>query len=315
MLVSFFISFFGISKLSYELRTKLISISEEIDFNGTSSPIKKTADWSELSGSERGMNFVSLSNRNKIINLPSYSLSSMKNGLIWKPNNQKDRNTYITYPVPNLGNYELDASENSGSHPGIDIKAPIGTPVYAIANGLVIKQKNQSTGFGIHIVISHPNFPDHKDGIFSAYAHLSKAIVSEMQIVKKGQIIGYVGKTGMATTTHLHFQIDTADAPFHPYWPFSGKDLKKLKVSSYFQAVRIGVGREKAKKYTIHGMDLVSKFVDYKNNTYLVASSSTADSQRIVSTEKKKITPPPALKIITKEKNRVASSNNVITNI
>ena len=323
MLISFFVSFSGISKLSHQLKTQLISTSEKIDFNGTIFPLKKTANWSDLSSNERSMNFVQLASKNKIVNLPSYNLSSMKNGLVWKPDNQKDRNTYITYPVPNLGNYELDASENSGSHPGIDIKAPVGTPVYAIANGLVVKQKNQSTGFGIHIVISHPNFPGYKNNILSAYAHLSKSIVDEMQVVKKGQIIGYVGKTGMATTPHLHFQIDTFDAPFHPYWPFSGKDLKRLKVSSYFEAVRIGVGEKKAKKYTIHGMNLVSKFIDYKSNDngYLVANSSTSDSQRIVNTKKKTTTPPPEVKVVKKEIKKKSQKNkntntktNVITN-
>lgn len=93
-------------------------------------------------------------------------------------------------------------------HNGIDIAAPIGTPIYAAEDGTIIKFGDQDRfcrkgAYGKFVVISHPN------NLTTLYAHLSSfnAIVADGRVVKRGDIIGYVGKTGYATGPHLHFTV------------------------------------------------------------------------------------------------------------
>ncbi|MCB1051324.1 MAG: M23 family metallopeptidase [Acidobacteria bacterium] len=85
-------------------------------------------------------------------------------------------------------------------HSGLDISAPIGTPVYAPASGVVTVQGLQG-GFGNTIVISHGN------GLETRYGHLSRFNTAKGRKVKRGDLIGYVGNTGRSTGPHLHFEI------------------------------------------------------------------------------------------------------------
>lgn len=85
-------------------------------------------------------------------------------------------------------------------HLGIDLSAPLGTPVAAINTGVVRKAYVDAI-YGNSIII------DHGHGIFSAYFHLNKIKAKENDSVKKGTIIGTVGKTGYATAPHLHLSI------------------------------------------------------------------------------------------------------------
>ena len=88
-------------------------------------------------------------------------------------------------------------------HTGIDLRAPVGTPILAPADGVVkFIQYNQNSGYGNVISLSH-NF-----GFESYYAHLqNKAVVKEGQFVKKGDLIAYSGHSGMSTGPHLHYEI------------------------------------------------------------------------------------------------------------
>jgi murein DD-endopeptidase MepM/ murein hydrolase activator NlpD len=87
-------------------------------------------------------------------------------------------------------------------HTGVDIAAPGGTPVRAVKSGTVTKlSSNQApySGFGNVVII------DHGDGYQTVYAHLSRFACTVGETVRQGQIIGYVGSTGMSTGNHLHF--------------------------------------------------------------------------------------------------------------
>ncbi len=88
-------------------------------------------------------------------------------------------------------------------HAGTDLRAPIGTPVLAPADGVVkFVQYNQNSGYGNVVSLSH-NY-----GFESYYAHLmNKPIVKEGQFVKKGDVIAYSGNSGMSTGPHLHYEI------------------------------------------------------------------------------------------------------------
>jgi len=86
-------------------------------------------------------------------------------------------------------------------HNGIDFSAKIGTPIYATTSGKVIKAESEG-GLGIHISIQHTS--NYK----STYSHLSKTLVKEGEEVKKGQIIGECGNTGLSVDPHLHYRGD-----------------------------------------------------------------------------------------------------------
>ena len=87
-------------------------------------------------------------------------------------------------------------------HNGIDLAADEGTPVYAIKDGNVAFCISNDPTFGNYVILSHD-----KSTMTSVYAHLQSFCVNQYDFVKKGDIIGYVGHTGMATGSHLHFEI------------------------------------------------------------------------------------------------------------
>jgi LysM repeat protein len=93
----------------------------------------------------------------------------------------------------------------------IDLAAPIGTPIRASADGTAIISRgggSWSGGYGNFVVISHNN------GSQTLYAHMSKTAVLAGALVRKGQVIGYIGMTGLTTGPHIHFEIRGAQNPF-----------------------------------------------------------------------------------------------------
>ncbi len=86
-------------------------------------------------------------------------------------------------------------------HKGIDFKAPIGTPIYATADGVVKTAKAHESGYGKHIIIQHD------EAYQSLFAHLSEWLVEEGAIIKKGDLIGKVGSSGASTLPHLHYEV------------------------------------------------------------------------------------------------------------
>jgi len=99
------------------------------------------------------------------------------------------------------------------SHTGVDIAAPKGTPIYATADG-VVSSENPGGGYGICVVISHGY------SYKTLYAHMSKKAVRAGQRVKRGQLIGYVGTSGMSTGSHLHYEVIKGDQRVNPVYYF-----------------------------------------------------------------------------------------------
>ena len=95
-------------------------------------------------------------------------------------------------------------------HPGIDLAAPYGTPVYATADGTVLRAGWNNGGYGNLVEI------DHGRGIVTRYGHMSKIIVGEGQHVTRGQQVGYVGSTGRSTGNHLHYEVRIDNSPVNP---------------------------------------------------------------------------------------------------
>ena len=85
-------------------------------------------------------------------------------------------------------------------HEGIDIWAPEGTPIKAAAGGVVVWAGPRG-GYGNAVII------DHGSGVGTVYAHQSSVAVGAGQSVSRGQVIGYVGHTGLAGGPHLHFEV------------------------------------------------------------------------------------------------------------
>jgi hypothetical protein len=84
-------------------------------------------------------------------------------------------------------------------HEGIDFGAPSGSPVYAVADG-VISFSGNSGPYGVHVTIQH-------DGFVSIYGHMSRTNTAAKQTVKAGEMIGAVGSTGNSTGPHLHLTL------------------------------------------------------------------------------------------------------------
>jgi LysM repeat protein len=93
---------------------------------------------------------------------------------------------------------------------GVDFAAPVGTPIYAAADGVVIiaRSSGYNGGYGAYVVISHPN------GTQTLYGHASKVLVSQGQTVSRGDTIALLGSTGKSTGPHVHFEIRGAANPF-----------------------------------------------------------------------------------------------------
>ena len=105
------------------------------------------------------------------------------------------------YRVTSSFGYRTPPTSGASSyHKGIDLAAPQGTPIYAARSGVVTTATyNSSAGYYVSI--------NHGDGFASVYMHLTHYVVKAGQAVSQGQVIGYMGSTGVSTGSHLHFGI------------------------------------------------------------------------------------------------------------
>ncbi len=94
-------------------------------------------------------------------------------------------------------------------HNGIDLKADLGTPVYAVAEGIIKRTVESVNSYGMYLVVDHGKFG-------TLYAHLSSYVVQEGQTVSAGDILGYTGQTGAVTAPHLHFEIRVCE--YDNFW-------------------------------------------------------------------------------------------------
>jgi murein DD-endopeptidase MepM/ murein hydrolase activator NlpD len=85
-------------------------------------------------------------------------------------------------------------------HAGIDYRGPLGQPVIAAEAGTIVTASREG-GYGNYIRIDHGN------GLQTSYSHLTRIGAREGQCISKGEVIGTIGQTGLATEPHLHFEI------------------------------------------------------------------------------------------------------------
>jgi murein DD-endopeptidase MepM/ murein hydrolase activator NlpD len=122
-------------------------------------------------------------------------------------------------------------------HAGIDLAAPVGTPIYATADGIVSEAGYNSGGYGNLIKL------DHGRGIETRYGHLSSILVRAGQRIVRGQQIGRMGSTGRSTGSHLHYEVRIDGRAVNPI-PF-------MKSNDYLVAMQRNSGGT-------HSMDAVA---------------------------------------------------------
>jgi murein DD-endopeptidase MepM/ murein hydrolase activator NlpD len=86
-------------------------------------------------------------------------------------------------------------------HPGMDFAAPEGTEIHATGDGIITRADDGAQGYGNHVVV------DHGYGYETLYGHMLRFVVHVGQQVKRGQLIGYVGSTGLSTAPHVHYEV------------------------------------------------------------------------------------------------------------
>ncbi|WP_340314856.1 peptidoglycan DD-metalloendopeptidase family protein [Rhizorhabdus argentea] len=139
----------------------------------------------------------------------------------------------------------------SRMHQGMDFGAPMGAPIVAATDG-VVSFAGRHGGHGNYVRLNHAG------GIETGYAHMSRIIAKPGERVRQGQLIGYVGSTGLSTGPHLHYEvfrngqaINPASMKFTTVQQLGGRDLANFKAKlSNLLSVRIanGGGAAKAEK-------------------------------------------------------------------
>jgi murein DD-endopeptidase MepM/ murein hydrolase activator NlpD len=120
-------------------------------------------------------------------------------------------------------------------HKGVDIGAPYGTPIYAANDGVVVFA-GRNRGYGNFVKLNHAA------GVASGYGHMSRIAVSRGARVSRGQVIGYVGSTGISTGPHLHWEVWRNGRAVNP---------RAVSMSS---VVRLSGGAMRAFKAKLHEM-------------------------------------------------------------
>jgi murein DD-endopeptidase MepM/ murein hydrolase activator NlpD len=111
-------------------------------------------------------------------------------------------------------------------HYGMDFSAKTGTEIYATGDGVISKVKKSKRGYGNYVKVNH-GF-----GYETLYAHMSKYIVKKGQRVKRGEVIGYVGNSGISTAPHLHYEVRKDNKKINPmnfyYNDLSPEEYEKM---------------------------------------------------------------------------------------
>jgi murein DD-endopeptidase MepM/ murein hydrolase activator NlpD len=172
------------NELAYAINTTLNSISSRMEFQEKS--------FTEIEGMIR--------NKEKLLaSTPAI-----------QPVNNKDLNRVAS----GYGNRIDPVYKTVKFHAGLDFSAPQGTPIYATADGRVIQAGNKGDGYGNHVIINHGY------GYETLYGHMVKVKARAGQMIKRGEVIGWVGSTGKSTGPHLHYEVHKGGRPLDPIYFF-----------------------------------------------------------------------------------------------
>ena len=147
---------------------------------------------------------------------PSNPSSSYQSPSYQAPSDQRPQSDYagnapsFFWPVSGNVISNFGAASNGERNDGINISAPMGTPIHAAASGSVTYAGNELKDYGNLVLIKH------EGGYVTAYAHADRLIVSRGDVVSRGQVIGYSGSTGDVSSPQLHFEIRHDTQPVNP---------------------------------------------------------------------------------------------------
>lgn len=116
----------------------------------------------------------------------------------------------LTWPLKKVEVTSRYGWRGEEAHDGIDLRAPVGTPVHAAHEGRVLYAGNGIQGYGNLVVIRHSS------GLATVYAHNSRLRVSRGQRVRRGQLIALSGSTGRSSGPHVHFEVRAGSRPLNP---------------------------------------------------------------------------------------------------
>ena len=183
----------------------------------------KIAAFEEALGLDNENN-LTLSARLENLNLTNDQQQGILNQI---PNGWPIENKGIT---GNFGWRNHPVLKRKEFHPGIDLRANIGTPVYAPASGVVEFAGYSDNGYGYNVILLH-NF-----GFKTVFAHMNrKDVVRAGDFVKKGDLIGYSGNTGLSTGPHLHYEVRFINKTLEP---LHFLNLKRKNMNEFFNQER-----------------------------------------------------------------------------
>jgi murein DD-endopeptidase MepM/ murein hydrolase activator NlpD len=155
----------------------------------------------------------------------SATATSTGGGLNKNPKNATEMSVSFSPVFPMSTDHRITAlfgyrniNKGSKNHKGIDIGCQNGTPIYAIEGGTIEVRNQGRKGYGLYVVITHPN------GVQSLYGHGSKipSNIKDGTVVNKGDLVMYSGSSGTSTGGHLHFEIIVDGARVDPLPFYSG---------------------------------------------------------------------------------------------
>lgn len=212
-------------KKSKELETLNATMQQSLDEKAAQYAVieDKIASFEEALGLENENN-LTISARLENLNLTNDQQQGILNQI---PNGWPIVNKGIT---GKFGWREHPILKRREFHPGIDLAASIGTPIYAPASGVVEFSGYSNNGYGYNVILLH-NF-----GFKSVFAHMTrKDVVKAGDFVNKGDLIGYTGNTGLSTGPHLHYEVRFINKTLEPLYFLN---LKRKNMNEFFNQER-----------------------------------------------------------------------------
>lgn len=212
-------------KKSKELETLNMTMQQSLDEKAAQYAVieDKIASFEEALGLENENN-LTISARLENLNLTNDQQQGILNQI---PNGWPITNKGVT---GKFGWREHPILKRKEFHPGIDLAASIGTPIYAPASGVVEFSGYSNNGYGYNVILLH-NF-----GFKSVFAHMTrKDVVKAGDFVNKGDLIGYTGNTGLSTGPHLHYEVRFINKTLEPLFFLN---LKRKNMNEFFNQER-----------------------------------------------------------------------------